>query len=766
MADSLKYSMKRLPLFCALLALVLAPLALVTQTWEVALAGVAAAAVLVAVGAHRERRLAQRAVDRLADSEGALAEAQRLAHIGSFELEFAPRRTSWSLELHRILGREPGSFRPSWRMWQECVHPGDRARVVETFERAYAERSAGSLLHRIVRPDGNVRTVDVRFQFEVDAHGRPVRLHGTCQDVTALTLAEQRFRRLFEDAALPTVVVDCDGRIALSNARAQRLFGLMHGELAGAAIDQLVPTPAGSDPWWRAPARDCAQPELELWGRRRDGSEFPVEVSLTPLQTEDGELVSVTLRDVTAIRQAAETLTHQARHDQLTGLPNRLMFHERLEQALARARRSGRALGVVFVDLDDFKEVNDTRGHDAGDLLLSALTPRLLAAVRHGDTVARLGGDEFVVLCEELDSEQEAMAVAQRLADAAREPVMVAGLEHSLSASAGVVMVPDPAQATADGVLRDADAAMYAAKAGGKGRVAVFDGELRERLLERVAIEQGLRGAVARGELELHYQPVVRIDTGTVTSVEALLRWHHPVRGLIEPTEFIAIAESAGLVAELGEWALTEACLQAAAWQLPVSVNVSAYELTRGGLRGAVTRALQASGLEPSLLSLELTEAALLESPETARRELEGIKRLGVGLIVDDFGTGYSSLQMLRRLGVGALKLDSSFVQALGSDPDARAIVAAVVGVALPLGAQVIAEGVETRAQADRLARYGCLLGQGYLFARPAPAGVVTDAIRHGSAGSSPSASTQRSTNSVTRAGSPDSTLAVSRSSM
>jgi diguanylate cyclase (GGDEF)-like protein len=469
-------------------------------------------------------------------------------------------------------------------------------------------------------------------------------------------------------------------------------------------------------------------------------------VSLTPLVTEQGELVSAAIRDVTHARAATETLSFQARHDALTGLPNRMMFLERLEQALARASRNKRSLAVVFLDLDDFKQVNDSAGHQAGDELLRQLTPRLNAAVRLGDTIARLGGDEFVVLCEDLTDEADAIEIAQRIADSADEPFTLGGVAHAISISAGVVMVRDPSSHSAHSVLRDADAAMYAAKAGGKARVAVFDGSMRERLLERVAIESSLRGAVQRGELELAYQPVVSLAEGQkVVAVEALLRWRHPLRGVLPPADFMAVAEHSGLIGEIGEWVIEEACRQAAAWRrlclasgagealVPVSVNVSSFQLARTELAKAVARILRETGLPPELLALEVTESTLVEDIESSRLQLRRLKELGVSLLVDDFGTGYSSLSALRDLMVDGLKLDRSFVKALeDGGGDDGSMVEAVLGMAEALDASLTAEGVETWAQVSRLQSHGCGYAQGFLFARPGSPEVVTELITAG----------------------------------
>ncbi len=562
-----------------------------------------------------------------------------------------------------------------------------------------------------------------------------------CQPQSQLQL-----RSLFMQAPSALMVIDEDGMIVLANLQAHTLFGYCEQELNGRPVEDLVPTPTGlAHPWYQAARQTLFDRtpafvhELELTARRRHDDEFPAEVSLAPLGDGDSGLISVAVRDVSERKLAAEALARQVHHDALTGLPNRVLFLERLQQALARAGRTGRPLAVVFLDLDDFKLVNDTRGHDAGDLLLRKLTPRLAAAVRAGDTVARLGGDEFVALCEDLSDDTDAVMLAQRITDAVAKPVQLGGFTHRISVSTGVVLVRDPADFTAHGVLRDADAAMYDAKAGGKGRVAVFDGTMRAQLLERVEMEAALRSAVSSGELRLFYQPVVALEPGRVVAAEALVRWQHPTRGLLMPADFIPVAEGAGLLGRIGEWVIAQACRQAVLWRdlfperrIPVSVNVSASQLQRPGLAAFVKRVLDETGLDPWLLELEVTESALREDQPSIWRELRELKARGTRLIVDDFGAGYSSLSALRDLGIDGVKLDRSFVQGLERGGDQGAMVKAVLTLAGAIDADVTAEGVETGAQVKRLRTHGCDFAQGYLFARPAPAAELTALIAEG----------------------------------
>jgi diguanylate cyclase (GGDEF)-like protein/PAS domain S-box-containing protein len=548
------------------------------------------------------------------------------------------------------------------------------------------------------------------------------------------------FRSLFMNAPAAMVLIGADGAIELANRQAESIFAFTGDTLVGRPVIELLRAPAGEPPDWHRPmqqslaaASPAAVHERELIARRRDGDEFPVEVSLAPLATEEGVLISAAFRDITELKLAADAMARRAHHDALTGLPNRVLFLERLDQALARAARSGRPLAVIFLDLDDFKLVNDSCGHDHGDLLLKRLTPRLVAAVRAGDTVARLGGDEFVALCEDLANDADAVALAQRVTDAVGVPVRIGGYTHNISVSAGVIMVRDPAAVSAQAVLRDADAAMYSAKAGGKCRVAVFDEAMRAQLLERFEIEAALRRAVSARQLRVYFQPVVKLEPERVVAAEALVRWQHPERGLLAPADFIPVAERAGLLGRIGEWVIVQACRQAVLWRdqfperrIPVSVNISGSQLKRGGLADFVQQVLDETGLDPWLLELEVTESALREDEETSRHELRELKAPGTRLIVDDFGAGYSSLAALRDLGIDGLKLDRSFVQSLGHGGDEGELVKAVLSMAGAIDADVTAEGVETSAQVSSLRTHGCDFAQGYLFARPGPACELT----------------------------------------
>jgi diguanylate cyclase (GGDEF)-like protein/PAS domain S-box-containing protein len=428
-----------------------------------------------------------------------------------------------------------------------------------------------------------------------------------------------------------------------------------------------------------------------------------------------------------------EDMRRQALHDALTGLPNRTLLLDHL----ARARPGpGRQTAVLLLDLDRFKLINDGYGHAAGDALLVEIAPRLSEALRPGDTIGRLGGDEFVVLLGDVADERGAVEVAERIGAALRRPFRLEGIEHFVTVSIGIALASGP-HVQPEALLRDADAALYRAKDRGRGRHEIFDRALRVQSLERLSLENDLRRALEREELHVRYQPVVSLRDGAIASIEALVHWEHPERGLVGPADFIPVAEESGLIGTIGEWVLREACRQACAWHaarpdmppLGVSVNLSARQITQRDLPGRVARALRDTGLDPKCLCLEITESAILDDSEAANQTLRALLALGVGLVLDDFGTGYSSLSYLTRLPIDGLKIDRSFVEDLGVRERPTAIVTAIIRMAQALSMEVTAEGVEHERQLRELRQLGCDRAQGFYLARPLTAREVGELL-------------------------------------
>lgn len=512
--------------------------------------------------------------------------------------------------------------------------------------------------------------------------------------------------------------------VARANVQASRLFGAATDGLVGRQLTELA-APAAR-PRLRALALELAGGGADevkgeqLHALRSDGSAFAAEVTLSPLTTADGPMVAVTFRDISERLAFEERLAHHASHDELTGLPNRSLFLGRLTEVLSNGGQAG-PVAVCFLDIDHFKYVNDSRGHGVGDELVAQVAERLRQAAG-GELVARFGGDEFALLATGVRDPHEATGWAWRWMAALDKPFLLDGVECHVSASAGVAFgtVGD----TAVDVLRRADAAMYAAKQRGRARVELFDDALTARAAWRLDVASALHDAIERRELSLVYQPVVDMESGHVTGLEALLRWDRAT-GPISPADFIPVAEDSGLIVPIGRWVLHQACRRAAAWfaaapagdPLSISVNVSSRQLDHDRLIGDVAEVLQATGIPPGSLVLEITESSFIGDMTAAVRRLDALRRLGVQVVIDDFGTGFSSLSSLSRLPIDGVKIDKSFVDGIGTRYDT--VVRAVIDVAKTFGLRVVAEGVERPAQAAQLLALGCRYGQGFLFARP-----------------------------------------------
>jgi diguanylate cyclase (GGDEF)-like protein/PAS domain S-box-containing protein len=620
--------------------------------------------------------------------------------------------------------------------WLDMVHPDDRERIVsESGPAALTRRLATEF--RIVRPDGAVRWVRTRASPLQGHAGEEAGFVGSLEDVTAelesmreLAAREAEYRMLAENSSDFLARHAPDGTYRYASPACVAITGYAPQELIGRSPFRLV---AKEDrEAVRAYARLVSEREEPATAayrlRCKDGELRWLETTARAVRDEAGvrELVSVT-RDISARKQAELELSHAALHDTLTGLPNRALFLDRLGLALRRTERRSGAVAVLFCDLDRFKVVNDSLGHDAGDQLLVDVASRIVTALRPADTVARFGGDEFTILCEDIAGEIEAATIAQRIVDVFRDPFVLDEGEVFLATSVGIAIARGTDDRAED-LIRDADAAMYRAKERGKGRYEIFDEAMRADAVVRLETESALRRALERGELVLHYQPEVDIASGAICGFEALVRWEHPTRGLLAPGAFIPLAEETGLIVPIGEWVLREACTEATHWAglsdepLTLSVNLSARQLAQHDLVSMVRRAVAETGIDPSTLCLEITESAVMESGSATTAQLRALKSLGVSLAIDDFGTGFSSLAHLRRFPVDVLKIDGTFVAGLGHEPQDASIAAAVISLAHALGLETVAEGIETDEQLTILRQLGCDLGQGYLFARAAPA--------------------------------------------
>ncbi|HEU0132577.1 MAG TPA: PAS domain S-box protein [Mycobacteriales bacterium] len=664
-----------------------------------------------------------------------LAEAQEIAGLGSFEHLLDDGTLIWSTELYRIFGLPDGTPLHE-SMLLDLVHPEDRATLWDASHAARERSEPLDVTYRIERPDGEERILTARVRGDRDGEGPVTRIVGTVLDVTdrervdgERRAAERRFELGFDRSAAGSAIADLEGRLVRVNAALCRLLGRSEADLVGRCPEELAHGEQAWTPFAEAVATGRnAGGEVRFLRPDGDSVHTIVDVAVVHGEAGEPEYLFAQLLDITRRKHAERALAHQALHDSLTGLPNRALLLDRLDHALARRARRSESVAVLLVDLDQFKLVNDGLGHSAGDALLVHAATRLVAAVRPGDTVCRLGGDEFVICCEDVDGPDEAREIAERVAEAFAAPFAVEGRELFTTASVGVTV--STGSSTANALLRDADAAMYRAKERGRARVELFDEGLRERATARLATATALRRALAKREFEVHYQPVVSLDDERTVGFEALVRWNDPQRGLVPPSEFIAVAEETGLIVPLGTEVLRQATRQLAAWtashpaarDVTVSVNVSARQLVDPELVPTVARTLADSGLAPHRLHLEITETVLMDDVDGSIEVLRALAALGVTLEIDDFGTGYSSLSYLKRLPVDTLKVDRSFVAGIDRDPDDASIVAAIAALGRALGLRLHAEGVEDEHQRAALRALGCDVAQGYHWSAPVPA--------------------------------------------
>ncbi len=632
---------------------------------------------------------------------------------------------------------------PHSTLWEERVHPEDAERVLAEMRYAYREEKAFDCEYRMIAADGRVMWVWERDTVIRDEHGTPFLTQGIVTDVTATRIAEaalaeseERNRGVVHALEEGLLIYGKDGRVISCNVAATRILGIAEEELLGTAVgdwpvtmthEDGTPMTSESSPSQRAFDSGVPQRDVVIHFVRQDRTELWASVSSHPLVRE-GETapygVVSAFTDITERRRAQEQIAFLAYHDSLTKLPNRALLDEHLALGLARARRGGHAVALLYVDLDDFKAVNDSLGHAAGDELLRRIAVRLRGVVRTTDLLARQGGDEFLILLTDLDRDPRlsAEAVAKQVEAALLEPFSIADAEFEIGSSIGISIYPHDAS-DADTLLRHADAAMYEVKQAGRGGIASYGGDSRHTLA-RLSLTSKLRRALQRDDFVVHYQPLVVPATGELVAFEALVRWQDSERGIVGPNEFIPLAEDAGLIEAIGGWVLHAVCAQMRAWEdmglhSHVHVNVSPRQLRRPDFPTTVREALEAQRLTPRALTLELTESAAMLDAERANPIVRALHESGLRLAIDDFGAGHSSLARLRDVPVEMLKIDQSFLRGVPDDTQAAAMTTAIIELGAALGMLTVAEGVTSEAQRRFLVEHGCPLAQGFHFSKP-----------------------------------------------
>jgi diguanylate cyclase (GGDEF)-like protein/PAS domain S-box-containing protein len=697
-------------------------------------------ALMVGIGTDvTEKRQANAA---LKESEQRLNEAQRIAQVGSWELDLASGKLTWSDEVFRIFEIDRAVFEASYEAFLDAIHPDDREQVNQAYTDSLATRTPYEIAHRMRMPDGRIKWVNERCESFYDEHGKPLRSTGTVQDITQLKLAEeaiQLYANVFEHSGEAILISDSTNHILAVNPAFTRLTGYSIDEIRGKNPSILssgqTPVETYQAMWTALQASGYWQGEIV--DRRKDHSIYPKWISISAVRDIEGNTTHyiASFTDITARKRAEAQISQLAYHDALTGLLNRFSLQGQLEQAMAMARRDQHELAVMFLDLDRFKAINDTMGHAVGDSLLNITAHRLNDSVRDSDIVARLGGDEFVVVLTEVDDAAAAAHVADKILHALAQPYRIGESELHSTASIGIAFYPNDGT-DGETLMKNADTAMYHAKSLGRNNVQFFTPEMNRLAVKRLMLEQELRMALERKQFELHYQPQLDSRDGRIVGVEALVRWRHPRDGLVPPAEFIPVAEETGLILPLGEWVLDEACRQLRAWRddgikdVIMAVNLSAHQLHSPALLTQVAEMLEKHGLAGADLELEITESVAMHDPDASIGKLKALRGLGVRLSIDDFGTGYSSLSYLKLLPIHTLKLDQSFVRDIETDNNDVAICTATIALAHNLGLTVIAEGVETEAQRLLLTSHQCDFMQGYLFSKPLPAEAVLAFIR------------------------------------
>jgi Amt family ammonium transporter len=615
------------------------------------------------------------------------------------------------------------------RRWEQALHPDDRDQVRARWAEATRQRGQFLADYRLNAQDGRTVWIHDEAVLVFDEQGEPKYWHGFMLDITRekeaeaqLRQSEAEFRLLFSKNPLPAWVYDRETLAILEvNERAIEHYGYTREEFMSLAVTDLV------HPGLEPHAREATPGHGLQRHLIRSGRLIEVEITAHPLTFRDRPATLVIAQDVTARLALQAQLSQQAFHDALTGLPNRVLFRERLSRALRKSPDAA----VIFIDLDDFKRINDSLGHSAGDAVLIAVAARLATCIRSGDTIARLGGDEFTVLLDGCTL-AEALLVVERIHTALQEPLSVDGREMVVSPSIGIAL-GDEETSLPEELLRRADVAMYVAKRTGKSRHVVFSAEMDAHSVLRLDLEADLRRAIQRDELELHFQPITEVIGGELVALEALVRWNHPEHGQIAPATFIPVAEESGLIVALGTWVVQTVCRQLATWQqerpdqepITVSVNISARQFQDQRLVSTVRRAIEDAEIDPHQIMLEITESVALSDLTDTQATLLALSHLGVHLAIDDFGTGYSGLSYLQRCRIDTIKIDQSYIHGICVNPGDEAMVRAVSAYAATLGVDVVGEGVETDAQLAKLREIGIRMAQGFLFAPPLPAETI-----------------------------------------
>jgi diguanylate cyclase (GGDEF)-like protein/PAS domain S-box-containing protein len=662
--------------------------------------------------------------------QSGLIQAQALSHIGHWELDLTSNALFWSDEVYRIFGLEPQEFSATYEAFLKHVHPEDVDMVNNIYMSSLREKHGYYVEHRIVRKDGEIRFVEERCEHEFDKDGNPLKSIGTVHDITIRKNTENELiltSAVFEKMSDGVLITDASQHIITINSAYVEISGYNIEEIRGKTPNTF------SSGWHDKSFYQNLWSELnqkgqwsgEIIDRRKNGELYTAELNIIALHNKDGKLTNyISIVNDISEKKKNESLIHNlAYFDALTNLPNRVLFQERVLNKIPALQRTSKKMALFFIDMDNFKNINDTFGHFTGDKFLIEVAKSIKETLRDEDTLARLGGDEFTVILGDAESVLDIAVVAEKIVERFKSAVIIEGREFYTGASIGISIYPDDGT-TYEELVKAADTAMYQVKGSGKNSYQFYTQSMNEKITERSLIENDLRSAINRNELFLEYQPKVNLETKKVYGMEALVRWNHPEIGLIRPDKFIGISEETGQISQIGLWVAREAIRDAKALfdegkRLVISINVSSKQLNDDSFIDDICAITEDIGLDKSYIELEITESHIMKNVDKALSILNVLNAKGFKLSIDDFGTGYSSLSYLKKLPAKTIKIDRSFVLDIDKDEDDRSIVAAIIAMARSLGKDVIAEGSETQGHIDALKFLHCNQIQGYYFSKP-----------------------------------------------
>ena len=686
----------------------------------------------------------RRTQDDLYSSREKLSEAQQIAHLGGLEWSIADGEIKLSKEAELITGVFSSSKKLTMETFLNIVHPDDRDSLMEALERAVEKGEAFSMDYHIQRLDGERRAIHSYAKPIYGNTGKIVGIRGTLQDITQRKELEEKLSQsaaVFENTSEAVMIMDIDKKIISINRAFTDITGYTEKDILTKRSSVLRSDRHDEEFYesiWRRIYKN-GNWQGELWSKRKDGDVFPQWTNISVVKDSEGVVSSYVcvFSDISSIKESQNKLDYLAHHDPLTDLPNRLLFNARVEQSLASARRNKTLLAVLFLDLDHFKNINDTLGHPIGDLLLKEVSSRLIECVREEDIVSRLGGDEFSILLEEMHDPNFASIVARKIIGLLSKKYILDNHEVFVTCSVGISIFPNDGDDITT-LLKNADSALYRAKDQGRNTYQYYTEELSIRAMERMMMENSLRYALERNELIVYYQPQVDLYSGHIIGMEALLRWQHPEIGLIPPNDFIPLAEETGLIIPIGEWVLRTACARLQSWiesgfpKMRMAVNLSSCQFNQRNLPEVISNILQETGLDPTLLEIELTERIVMSDAEKSVKMITDLKKLNIQLSIDDFGTGYSSLSYLKKFPIDRIKIDKSFVNNIISDSEDAAISQAIISMSHGMSLKTIAEGVETVEQLEFLRSRKCDEVQGFYFSKPLPETDIERLLRDG----------------------------------